>query len=479
MEEIPTSIGRFRVESQLGKGAMGVVYRAHDPDIDRTVAIKLIRTDLLDGESREGYLARFRNEAKVAGRCVHPNIVAVYDYALHADNPYLVMEFVDGVDIGRAFRRGTRIPMATVCRISLQVLSALGYAHRLGVVHRDIKPANILLTQDSGLKVTDFGISRLSATGLTQNTSIVGTPSYMSPEQCHGGTIDQRCDLFSLGCVMQELLSGERVFDGASFAETLYKVTNVPHRSVREMCPEVPQALADIIDRALAKRPEDRFENAASMAAAIRSLDGADESDDEPATIVVATGLAARSGDTGAVTGSGGALARDFAPGAASASFTTHDLAHLDAASLTTIERQLADHLGPMAGFHLRRALRDAQSADQFSRILTDLLPAESQRVPLRGTLDVVLAGRDFNRVSQPSGHEPDLLPKASANISDARARQATQALAQVIGPIASRLVAKLRTKAASISEFERLCEETIDQPEDRRRFRRSLERAP
>ena len=474
MEQLPTAIGRFRIEALLGRGAMGVVYRAHDPDIDRTVAIKLIRADLLDGDSREQYLTRFRNEAKVAGRCVHPNIVGVHDFAVHEGNPYLVMEYVDGVDLGRAFGRGVTAPVVAVVRIALQVLDALAYAHGFGIVHRDIKPANILLTAGSDLaafniKVTDFGISRLTLFEFTQSTSLVGTPSYMSPEQCRGGQIDLRCDLFSLGCVLYELLTGERAFGGESYPEILYKLTHTPHRPLHQARPDVDQGLADIIDRALAKRPEDRFADARAMAAAIRLLSsaaapGASEAaaahDGEPATIVrpFARGRPSGGGPaTGAVTGS--------------------DLGRLDGSSLNTIERQLAHHLGPMAGYHLRRALRDARSADEFCQRLTDLLPQESQRIPFRGTLELAFAGREFRSTPAPTAALPPAAP--GPEISADSVERVTRALAQVMGPIAARLVARARAKAATPAELETLCADMIDRPGERERFRTLLGRAP
>jgi serine/threonine protein kinase len=227
---LPAQIGRFRVEAVIGRGAMGVVYKAHDPEIDRPVAIKLIHTELLSGDSRHGYLARFRNEAKVAGRCVHNNIVAIYDYSVQGDNPYLVMEYVQGVDLGKAIHNRTPISDADVVRIALQVLAALDYAHDLGIVHRDIKPSNILLPARSGLKVADFGISRLTSFEATQSAAVLGTPSYMAPEQCRGAPVDGRCDLFSLGCVIYELLSGERAFGGVNYAEAIYRLIHEPHQ---------------------------------------------------------------------------------------------------------------------------------------------------------------------------------------------------------------------------------------------------------
>jgi serine/threonine protein kinase len=217
MTDRPEHIGRYRIERVLGRGAMGVVYRAHDPEIDRPVAIKLVRSDLLDGEERETYLVRFRREAQVAGRCAHPNIVAIYDYAIHEGHPFLVMEYVEGESLAQALLRGASFTSGKACDLVLQVLEALTCAHGLGIVHRDVKPANILLVDKGRVKVTDFGVARIDNAMLTQGEFIIGTPSYMAPEQFNGEKVDQRSDLFSTGIVLFELLTGEKLFPGPTF----------------------------------------------------------------------------------------------------------------------------------------------------------------------------------------------------------------------------------------------------------------------
>ncbi|GAJ30462.1 serine/threonine-protein kinase [Acidomonas methanolica] len=272
--EMPARIGRFRIEAVLGRGAMGIVYKGHDDHIDRPVAIKLIRADLLAGEERESYFRRFRNEAKIAGRCVHANIVGLYDFSFHDGNPYLVMEYVSGIGLQQVLPRGSQRSEEEVLPIALQVLDALNYAHERGIVHRDVKPANILISPDSKLKITDFGISRLASTELTMTPLLIGTPSYMSPEQCMGAALDGRSDLFSLGSVLYELLAGHRPFTGANYTDTILGIINRPHTPLEEIRPDLSPDLVAAIDRSLSKKPEDRFPSADAFARALERIAG-------------------------------------------------------------------------------------------------------------------------------------------------------------------------------------------------------------
>src|SRR5215472_10310313 len=249
---------------------MGMIYLAHDPAIDRKVAIKLIRADLLSGDERADYLARFQHEARAAGRCAHPNIVAVYDFSVHEGNPFLAMEYVEGSNLSQVLARsGHFTPPAAVTLID-QVLDALACAHGLGIVHRDVKPANILLLADWRVKMTDFGISRLDTSVLTQAGPVIGTPSYMSPEQCRGEAADARSDMFSAGVVLYELLTGARRFTGRNMTEIALQVMNQAPPDIRILNPDLQPSLVAVIERALAKRPEDRFSTAGEMAASLR-----------------------------------------------------------------------------------------------------------------------------------------------------------------------------------------------------------------
>src|SRR5450631_626834 len=271
MDDGPQSIGRYRVVGTLGRGAMGAIYKAHDPDIDRPVAIKLIRSDLLDSADREDFIARFRREAQAAGRFTHPNIVGIYDFGLHEGDPFLAMEFVEGAPLSQACPPQGRFATGDAIGIALQILLALHEAHAAGVVHRDIKPANILLLGGRRVKVTDFGIARMDTSNLTQKDAVIGTPSYMSPEQCRGDTVDGRSDLFSTGIVLFEMLAGRKPFIGASAAEVISKLQHQPLPDLRMALPDVPEAVRAVIARSLVKDPVARYASAAEMADHLRA----------------------------------------------------------------------------------------------------------------------------------------------------------------------------------------------------------------
>jgi eukaryotic-like serine/threonine-protein kinase len=443
----PQQIGRFRVEALLGQGAMGVVYKAHDPEIERPVAIKLIHAELLRGDSRQNYLARFRNEAKVAGRCVHSNIVAVYDYSVEGDSPYLVMEYVEGIDLGRAMRRQARFDEATVVRIALRVLDALNYAHALDIVHRDIKPSNIMLTARSGLKVADFGISRLISFEATQSSAVVGTPSYMAPEQYRGGSIDGRCDLFSLGCVIYELLSGQRAFGGTNYAESIYQLIHEPHRPVGDLRPGISPALAEVIDRALAKSPDQRFDDAAAMAAALRGINNG------------APPVGPPEGDAPTIIGQPSEIFDAIAGSAG----TGTNLPSIADPSLATIERRLASYLGPMAGYKLRQALSRSRGAIEFCELLSNELPEGSARDTfMRDALALLkIGGRGTGNAGGTSG----------SAITTADLEALKRALAQVMGPIASHVIQRMQGPGQSTAELEAACAGVIENPRQRRQF--------
>jgi serine/threonine-protein kinase len=254
----------------LGRGAMGVVYEGYDPLIKRSVALKTIRSDQLQGEGSEGVLARFQREAQAVGRLNHPSIVTIYDFAEDAGTWYIAMELVKGRELKEIFQAGERFKLPDVVRIMAQILEALDYSHRQGVVHRDIKPANIFVLPDGTAKVADFGIAYVESSNLTQVGTTIGTPSYMSPEQIMGLPVDGRSDLFSAGVILYQFLTGERPFSGSSNT-TMQKVLKEDPLPPSELNLQVPAPMDAVVRKALAKRADERFQSAREFADALRA----------------------------------------------------------------------------------------------------------------------------------------------------------------------------------------------------------------
>jgi serine/threonine protein kinase len=267
----PQRLGKYELVEVLGRGAMGVVYKAFDPDIHRTVAIKTTRKELIEEDDHAGMMmARFKNEARAAGRLSHPGIVGVYDYGESSSVTYIAMEFVPGASLREYFNRGTRFPERDIVSIMAQLLDALHHAHEQGVWHRDIKPANLIIMDSGRIKVADFGIARIDTSQLTLTGVVMGSPGYMAPEQYTGGTVDRRADLFAAGVVMYQLLTGTHAFSGTT-EQVAYKICHERPPSPSEAEPGRGWERYDaVIARALAREPAERFATADAFLAAIR-----------------------------------------------------------------------------------------------------------------------------------------------------------------------------------------------------------------
>jgi serine/threonine-protein kinase len=265
-------VGRFRLERTLGKGAMGAVYLAVDPEIERSVAIKIIRMDAeADAEHRANVEVRFLKEAKIAGRLQHPNIVTIFDVGHDDDTVFIAMEYVEGKPLSRYLKPGIALTDEQRLLVLRQTADALAHAHERSVVHRDVKPANILIRSDGVAKVSDFGIGKLlGSSQLTQVGQLVGSPSYMSPEQIRGETLDGRSDLFSLGVVAYELFTGTRPFPGDTISSLMYQIVHKEPRDPLELRPELPPSAASLLKKALAKNRNERHADAKEF---IRDLD--------------------------------------------------------------------------------------------------------------------------------------------------------------------------------------------------------------
>jgi tetratricopeptide (TPR) repeat protein len=269
---MPERLGKYEILARLGQGAMGVVYHAHDPMLDRDVALKVMLAQVAEDPEQK---LRFEREARAVARMMHPNVVTVFDLGYHTDGaPYIAMELMRGHDLLHILRQGPPLTLDRKLAIILQVLEGLGHAHAAGIVHRDIKPANVFLPDEGAAKIMDFGVARFTMSSVTSTGVVVGTADYMSPEQVSGARVDGRSDLFSTGAMLCELLSGHRPFHGESLVTILFRIT---HEEPRLDLPPGPEheALVPIIKRALAKDAAERYQTAADFAFALRGcLDG-------------------------------------------------------------------------------------------------------------------------------------------------------------------------------------------------------------
>jgi eukaryotic-like serine/threonine-protein kinase len=266
-------IGRYTIIEELGRGAMGVVYKAHDPLLDRTVAIKTV--DLtLTREEGEAFEERFYREAKSAGSLNHVNIVTIYDVGKTDDVAYIAMELLEGQSLKQILDSGAFLPPDTVATIATQVADGLAFAHAHDIVHRDIKPANIMVLDRGIVKITDFGIALLPRGSRTVAGAVFGSPKYISPEQVAGHHVDRRCDIFSLGAVLYEMLTGLPPFDADDLNAILYKVMNETPLPPTVRNRSIPSVFDHIVAKALAKIPEDRYQTAEEMASDLRELRG-------------------------------------------------------------------------------------------------------------------------------------------------------------------------------------------------------------
>jgi serine/threonine protein kinase len=281
MADLPsgTVLGQFRIDSKIGDGGMATVYKATQPSLHRTVAVKVMTASLAHDPT---FVARFRREANTVAQLMHPNIVPVYDYGEDGRTLYIAMGFVPGGSL--AERMEKPMDLATIVRIVGQVADALDYAHQKGVVHRDIKPANILLGEGDWAVLSDFGIARMleGQQRLTQRGMGIGTPEYMSPEQGTSDNLDGRSDIYSLGIVLYELLTGEVPFDAETPYAILYKHVHDPLPLPSKKRPEIPAALENVVIRATAKQPEDRYQTAGQFKEALAAAMPTDPLESSP-----------------------------------------------------------------------------------------------------------------------------------------------------------------------------------------------------
>ncbi|WP_414447897.1 serine/threonine-protein kinase [Burkholderia sp. 22PA0099] len=460
-EALPLRIGRYQVERVLGRGAMGTVYLATDPHIQRQVALKTIRTELLhdtSGAAAEAELpARFINEARAAGRLVHPHIVGVFDYGEADGVAFMSLEYVRGETLAARLAQhaasGTVMPLPRVLVWFSQLLDALAYAHEAGVVHRDIKPANLLIAPRGECKITDFGIAQLDTGRLTQAGMMIGTPNYMSPEQYAGAEVDARSDLFSAGVVLYEMLTGRCPFSGSS-AAAMHQVLTAMPPAPSSCVPGLPAVLDAMVLKALAKAPAERHASAHGWRVELLAMLDTLAAPRDPDQTVVAVPLARQ------------ALAP---PDLASAPAHVPDW---PAEFLSRIERQLASHVGPVASRLVRRAAAHATDSHGLAAELARHLPDDAARHAFAALLarDATASGITSVRAARRDGGGLGTTVAAVAAVDPALVERTARRLATHIGPIA-RIVAQRAAVGADTAVFRARIGEALPEAVDRRGF--------
>jgi serine/threonine protein kinase len=469
-QRLPQSLGKYPVLGQLGKGAMGVVYKSFDPVIRRSVALKTIRKELLaDEEEAAAFGARFRNEAQAAGALLHPGIVTVYEYGEDAQYAFIAMEYVEGSSLRQYFERKVRFEERDLVSIMAQLLEALQYAHDQGVWHRDIKPANIIIMNNGRIKVADFGIARVGSSTLTQVGAVMGTPGFIAPEQYLGREVDHRVDIFAAGVVFYELLTGETPFSGSKEG-VMYKVCHETVQPPSVVAGKPALARFDAVAlRALAKRPQERYPNAEKFRTDLLAAY------DQPISPTVAEETLIR--DVGRVNDSGDPSqprsgsrkssrtpAWPGTPGRGQASTMPTQMlvaAGWNVDELALVERSLAHFLGPIAGVMVRRAAREARDFASLVNTLSEHLPLPADRSKfLQQNAKLAASGTGPSQLAQAVDDDATIIPGnnvrppvAPGPSADEIAR-ATRLLAVHVGPIAQLLVRQAAQPGTSRAAF-------------------------
>jgi serine/threonine-protein kinase len=480
----PTQLGKYRITEVLGEGAMGVVYKGFDPDIQRTVALKTIRQQVdAEDDSPGGAASRFRNEAQAAGRLGHPGIVAVYDFGRDQHMAYIAMEFVEGRSLASYLSAKVRFTDTDIPGIMSQLLDALGHAHDNGVWHRDVKPSNIIMMASGRLKVADFGIARIESQSLTQTHYMVGTPSHMAPEQFLGKPMDRRVDIYGAGVVLYQLLTGRAPFAGTTEA-LMYKVVNdeaMPPSMVEGA--DRPGWFDAVIARALAKRPADRFATTYEFKQALIDGAGKDIADTGwERTLMMAPPRAPRPPLSASPT---------IAPPSTGSASAGTPPPHWDKAQLTQAEQSLARHVGPLASVLVRRAARDCQDLNELYTKLAEQVTDPRARDAFLGQASLITGG-SLRTAGGTTGAPPSAGSKASVGstgsaagtaiggpLTDAVIDKAQGLLAQHVGPIAKVLVKRAAADTDSRAVFFNRLAEAVSDASARDKLLQALGRLP
>ena len=433
-------IGKYEILEILGQGAMGLVYKAFDTEIERTVALKTLHKHLLEGEQGVDFSQRFLQEAKAAARCLHPNIVTVFDYGIHESTPFLVMEFVEGSELKEQLIDVATIPFDSAIHITSQILDALGYAHDQGVIHRDIKPANIMVMPNDYLKVSDFGVARLDNSDLTSTGMMIGTPNYMAPESVFGLPVDNRSDLYSVGVLLFELLTKKRPDKGVDLSEAMGPIDACQHLNDSQKAQIKP-----ILVRALQDKPDKRFQKADEFRNQLSGIVVID--DDEPKTVIYRPQKLSST------------VLNESNPSPkpqpkSEGSQVIHSDVH------AVLETSLTRFIGPTAKALIKKYSKKTSTLDDLSRCLSLEIPNEEEQkaflssLETSGIREISLLTEIGSKSSVSQLTNTGTSADQTLVIDPQKMQQITSELAFYVGPLASRLVKKALRKASNLEQF-------------------------
>lgn len=473
-QAIPTRIAKYDIEKILGKGAMGIVYKGLDAQIERKVAVKVLHTHLLEGDLGTDLTVRFQQEAKAAARCLHPNIVSVFDFGFHEGRPYIAMEYVEGVELKAQLQSDSQYSLAVAADITIQILQALEHAHSKGVVHRDIKPANIILLENGDVKVSDFGVARLDTSDLTSTGYMVGTPNYMSPEGLQGLPVDLRSDLYSVGVLFYELLTQQRPVRGLSLNETIESLDIHGHLSVQNI-----NSIKPILRRALQPLPEARFQTASEFIKKLRSIEDMELTDAKTSFYISPN-------------------AKTIVASAATPVRSTTSPCTWNTDVLDSLEQTLAKYVGPMAHYLVKKSSKKSQTMEGLSQILSQHIPTESERqefiqnLTSSGIYKTSLDESNNNTTGNTTGSSTSASrifaqddskaastaskPVASQEISKEDIKQVAEALIFYVGPLASRLAKRDAKKSSNLEDFHIRAANNIPNKKEQQEFLEKLQ---
>ena len=467
-QPIPTRIAKYDIEKVLGKGAMGVVYKGLDAEIERTVAVKVLHTHLIEGDMGADLTERFKQEAKAAARCMHPNIVSVFDFGFHEERPYIAMEYVEGVELKVQLQSDSLYSLAVAADITIKILRALDHAHSKGVVHRDIKPANIILLANGDVKVSDFGVARLDTSDLTNTGFMVGTPNYMSPEGLQGEQVDLRSDLYSVGVLFYELLTQRRPIRGLSLDETIESLDSLTHLSVQSI-----NSIKPILRHALQPRANTRYQTAADFIKKLENIDGMELADAKTSFYI------SPHSETLVVS---------------SKPETSVSIWNTDV--LNSLEQTFAKYVGPMANYLVKKSSKKSQTMEGLSHILAQHIPSEKERrefIQSLSSTGIYNASASQLSSLNPSGNSSQNSSQNNSNaslsgqsvLSGSTAEQVitpedikrvADALLFYVGPLANRLTKRDAKKSTSLDDFYNRTASNIPNSDERLEFLRKIQ---